>query len=251
MTTLYVKTHNVTGLKYFGKTMYDINSKDFKKYKGSGKYWVNHLKVHGKDVTTEIHAIFDEITQRDELVATALKFSEENNIVESKEWANMKPENGLDGNPIGTGPSRPIDREKWILNISESSKGMVVAMDINTGFSVRVKTEDFERYDHLVGINKGKKLTESHKEKIIASGRTHKQESKNKIGDAHRGKVVSTETKQKLSDRTITEEWRENSSVAAKNRPKICCPFCNKTGDISNMKRWHFDNCKLKGITHA
>ena len=24
----------------------------------------------------------------------------------------------------------------------------------------------------------------------------------------------------------------------------VACPYCNKQGDISNMKRWHFDNCK-------
>ena len=24
------------------------------------------------------------------------------------------------------------------------------------------------------------------------------------------------------------------------------CPYCGKTGDNSNIKRWHFDNCKFK-----
>lgn len=37
----------------------------------------------------------------DEVKEIALKFSEENNIVKSKESANMKTENGLDGNPKG------------------------------------------------------------------------------------------------------------------------------------------------------
>lgn len=40
-TTLYIKTHNKTGLKYFGKT----TSNDPYKYKGSGSYWLDHLKV--------------------------------------------------------------------------------------------------------------------------------------------------------------------------------------------------------------
>jgi hypothetical protein len=34
-----------------------------------------------------------------------------------------------------------------------------------------------------------------------------------------------------------------NASNAAKIR--IECPFCNKTGNIANMKRWHFNNCKI------
>jgi hypothetical protein len=24
----------------------------------------------------------------------------------------------------------------------------------------------------------------------------------------------------------------------------IICPYCEKSGGISNMKRWHFENCK-------
>ena len=30
------------------------------------------------------------------------------------------------------------------------------------------------------------------------------------------------------------------------NKTEIKCPHCNKTGNIGNMKRWHFDNCKAK-----
>lgn len=50
MIYLYVKTHNVTGLKYLGKT----KSKDPFRYRGSGKVWQRHIKKHGYDVTTEI-----------------------------------------------------------------------------------------------------------------------------------------------------------------------------------------------------
>lgn len=30
------------------------------------------------------------------------------------------------------------------------------------------------------------------------------------------------------------------------NKIKITCPYCLATGGKTNMKRWHFDNCKLK-----
>ena len=43
--TLYVKTHNKTGLKYLGRT-----TQDPYKYKGSGTYWRSHLKKHGNRV---------------------------------------------------------------------------------------------------------------------------------------------------------------------------------------------------------
>lgn len=47
-TWLYIKQHNVTKLKYFGKT----TNGDPYKYKGSGIYWTRHLNKHGNDVTT-------------------------------------------------------------------------------------------------------------------------------------------------------------------------------------------------------
>ena len=52
MTTysLYVKTHQVTGLKYLGQT----SKSDPHKYTGSGKYWLRHIKQHGKNWDTEI-----------------------------------------------------------------------------------------------------------------------------------------------------------------------------------------------------
>jgi len=94
MIYLYVKTHNKTGLKYFGKT----TRKDPFKYKGSGVYWKKHLKKHGNDFTTEILGLFD-----NEILCSsfAIEFSIKNNIANSEEWANLKEENGLDGSPKG------------------------------------------------------------------------------------------------------------------------------------------------------
>ena len=94
-TYLYVKTHNVTGLKYFGKT-----TRDPCKYRGSGTYWVSHLKIHGNNVSTEIIGYF---TDKDECATVAIKFSQDNNIVHAvnennkKTWANQIEENGTDG----------------------------------------------------------------------------------------------------------------------------------------------------------
>lgn len=88
-TYLYIKTHNVTGLKYFGKT----TRKNPHSYKGSGSYWVRHINKHGNNVTTEIYGYY---TDNINCLADAKIFSEKHNIVESNEWANLKPE-ALDG----------------------------------------------------------------------------------------------------------------------------------------------------------
>jgi hypothetical protein len=89
-TYLYIKTHSITGLKYFGKT----TKSDPSKYTGSGDYWLKHINVHGNHLHTEILGFF---TDKDECIRAATEFSINNNIVESKEWANFKIENGLDG----------------------------------------------------------------------------------------------------------------------------------------------------------
>jgi len=107
--TLYICTHNKTGMKYFGKTTKYFTEEDLQKYyHGSGKYWLNHLRVHGDDVTMEIYGIYNlDETADDYVKPIALKFSEDNNIVKAlnesgdrkgkKIWANINPENGLDG----------------------------------------------------------------------------------------------------------------------------------------------------------
>ena len=94
---LYIATHNKTGLKYFGKTTRHLLKEDLQKqYHGSGTFWRNHLKKYGDEVTMEVYGVYNE----DEVKEIALKFSKENNIVESKEWANLVNEDGLYGGSV-------------------------------------------------------------------------------------------------------------------------------------------------------
>jgi hypothetical protein len=94
---LYVKIHNKTGLKYLGKTV----SKDPHKYPGSGTIWRRHLEKHGYDYTTEILL---ETDSKEELIEKGLYYSNLWSVVESKEWANLKPEAG-DGGDMSMCPA--------------------------------------------------------------------------------------------------------------------------------------------------
>lgn len=87
---LYIKTHIVTGLKYFGKTTRaDINI-----YRGSGTYWLKHIKKHGYHVVTELYG---EYNCQETASLSAIKFSIDNNIVDSNEWANLELEDAKNG----------------------------------------------------------------------------------------------------------------------------------------------------------
>ena len=89
-TRLYIK--ELSGVKYFGKTFLN----DVEKYTGSGKIWRDRIKKYGKENIKTLW-VSDWYYDPAELQEVALLFSKENKIVESKEWANMHPENGLNG----------------------------------------------------------------------------------------------------------------------------------------------------------
>lgn len=105
MTTyLYSKRHIDTGLRYFGKTR-----KNPYTYNGSGTYWKRHLKIHGNNVeTTWVQAYDDEKL----LVEEAEFFSKVYDIANSNEWANLTPENGLDGRYNVSGVNNPMYGKK-------------------------------------------------------------------------------------------------------------------------------------------
>lgn len=83
---LYVKKHNWTGLKYFGRTTEDPYD-----YRGSGAYWTRHLAKYGNDVTTKVIGTY---TDSNQLRLAAQSFSAKKNITSSTKWANLLGEDG-------------------------------------------------------------------------------------------------------------------------------------------------------------
>lgn len=249
--TLYIAEHNQTGLKYFGKTTQFHKEIELQeKYHGGGTYWRRHLKKHGDDVTMKIYKICS-LNEEDEdyVEPIALKFSEENDIVNSKEWANLKKENGLDGGSdyMSEETKKKIsfyssNRSQETLNkISESSKNRKHSSDSKLKMS-RIRKGVPKTAEHKKNISEsltGRKLSYEHIENIAITKRgiPLTQDHIEKIKLATKGIPKSEETKKKMSE-------------AAKNRLPVKCPHCEKEGDIRNMKRWHFDNCK-KGFTNV
>lgn len=108
---LMLKTHNVSGIKYLCKTS---RSNPYT-YSGSGKIWKRHLKKYGWSFTTEILA---ECKTKDELIQKGQYYSTLWDVVNSKQFANLVPENG-DGGPTMTGKKMP---KKHSINKSKSLK---------------------------------------------------------------------------------------------------------------------------------
>jgi hypothetical protein len=96
-TFLYIKQHTKTNLLYFGQT----RVRNIEKYKGSGSYWLRHLKKHGRQhVITVWYCLF---TDPVELFNVAVQYSTLHDIVKSDAYANLIAENGFDGCAKGTG----------------------------------------------------------------------------------------------------------------------------------------------------
>lgn len=196
-TYLYVKTHNVTGLKYFGKT-----TSKRKNYKGSGIYWTAHIKKHGYDVTTEIVGYF---TDPEECMKFALDFSEKNNIVESNEWANLSVENGLGGGDTFTFKT---DSDKQIINEKRKQT-----------YSLKSEEELEEiRRKNSIGVKKYiQENIETRKQtarKIVAkrkeSGKDwHSEETRLKIKSNN--KAGTPEVKEKLRNHNLGKKNPEHS----------------------------------------
>lgn len=103
---LYEKTHDKTGLKYFGRTVDNPET-----YRGSGKYWTRHLDAYGDDVTTKVIGTF---TDSAELKTAAERYSETHRVNTSTEYANLL---GEDGGTSGAGWNPTTDHSGRIAEL--------------------------------------------------------------------------------------------------------------------------------------
>ena len=71
------------------------------------------------------------------------------------------------------------------------------------------------------------------------------EETKQKISKSLTGLKASQETKQKQSE-SRKKYLSENPHPSQGPQKIITCPHCSKSGGVSNMTRYHFDNCKKK-----
>lgn len=202
-TWLYVKKHSVTGLLYFGKTTLStpIN------YIGSGKYWRNHLKVHGTQIETIWCMLF---TDYSDLIEFAELFSEFFDVAKSDDWANLKAENGLDG---GSDKGRP--GRVGYTHTDTTRKKMSVS---HTGKALSEETRQ---------KLKGRYVSVETKEKMRASNRSSSEAVRARISEACRDRVVSLEARLRMSNAARNRN-RKRSPMSAETKEKISKSMKNR-----------------------
>ena len=203
---LYKKTHKVNGLKYLGKTV-----KDPFKYAGSGIRWKHHLKEHGYDVETEILL---ETPDHNEIKKWGIYYSNLWNIVESTEWANLKPEEGDGGNmgPIGAKkvseklkghPNWSIPRtEEMNKKLSDTKKKQLSVLS-SEEHSIRIKNS----------CSSPKSWTTDRKDKISKALTGLKRSEINKLNSqqsalVHRNSLTKNQKQQIYGKQNSGKTWK-------------------------------------------
>lgn len=129
---LYLKTHRETGLKYLGQTKRDPH-----KYKGSGKYWKQHVKKHGDNIDT---LILQECSNMNVLKEAGMLYSRLWDVENNPEFANLKPENG-DGGGLPSGEKHPnwgkVASKETRKKMSDAHKGRKYSPEFGQQISER------------------------------------------------------------------------------------------------------------------
>lgn len=226
-TYLYIKQHTITGKLYFGKSSRNLNG--MLKYRGSGKYWKDHFKFHGKEhVITLWHQLYDNVF---DLVADALSMSKSFDIVNSDSWANLQYENGLDGGTLAS------DKTKKILS--------EMRMGSKNNFYGKTHTDESRKLISISQKGISKNLSEDYLEKLII-----RMSGENNF---NYGKIVPEERRLKQSitmrGRKHTKEHSANQSKAQTFRFDILCHF-NITlikismEEFSDLFGWCRESCR-------
>lgn len=116
---------------------------------------------------------------------------------------------------------------------------------------------------HLIAKRLGRSLENISNWNMSKEGRERLRQSKlgdnnpmrnpkvaKKVSDALKGRKKSKEAEKKrleTAKKNNTLKRSEETKIKMrKPKDKVECPHCKLTGGISQMKRWHFNNCKQK-----
>ncbi len=105
------------------------------------------------------------------------------------------------------------------------------------------KKRQYATGEHVHGL-----LGVGHSEETKRKMSEHMSSSKNHFLGKKQSQETIDKRVAKVTGRKNTDETKSRMSLAAKNRKTIDCPHCGLAGHPSNMRRWHFDNCKSLNI---
>ena len=199
-TALLVMEHNITGLKYFCKTTV-LNR--VHRYKGSGIAWLKHLRAHNFNVKVGVLGFY---VEEKRCLDAAKKFSEDNNIVNSLEWANAVPETGRNGACM-KGERNPFFGKKHKPESMDAIRQKKIGKSVNKG-----AYQSPEKRAKISASLKGRKNPVV---SAALTGRKLSDETKSKISKAGKGRQFTMATKEKIRQSSLAQwaKYRANGNT--------------------------------------
>lgn len=115
------------------------------------------------------------------------------------------------------------------------------SLRVSKSFKGRKPCSDENKHNISLGLQNSKKFKESMKVLgIKRRGISRPLEIGRKVSTSKMGHSVSLETRKRISESLKGRAGMKHSIIA--------CPHCPKTGGNNTMTRWHFDNCKERGV---
>lgn len=206
------------------------------------------------------------------------------NTVNNKIYIGLHQTTRIDDRYMGSGKLLKLAIKKYgiasfkkdILHVYDNLEDVIAA-------EIEIVTEEFCRRKDTYNIMPGGKFGSRRRNGLTFEGKAHTEQTKETIRNASTGRLHSEETKKQMSENNFakrdsdrqresasnagsyekTQPQREKISASLKEynrqnqltgqphynsrpKPKVECPYCDKTGAMHVMSRWHFDNCKNK-----
>lgn len=233
-TRLSVKELN--GVKYLCKSTLH----DFEKYTGSGVHWKKIVKKYGRNNVKTLW-VSDWFYCPHHLQDFALMYSEYNQVVESDEWANLKPETGLDGN------CNPA-----LIKIA-MNRPEVVAKRKETDSLPEVRAR------RSAALTEVASRPETQQKRSLSAKKNYKDESKREMVINRTNKMIETmrldETRKRVSESVIETHWTKNAdadeimrkiseSKTGVSLKRVVCEHCGKEVATNIYTRYHGNKCK-------
>ena len=232
--------------------------------KGSGKRAWNHKGIASRGSSLPVHKKIMSMESEPEIkiLASGLTekeaYSKEEHVISDigRRCKGAGPLLNLaDGGDGGTSGFVVNLTEEQIKKKNDALKSVDVRNRISEGVknSNRVLTDKGRSI--LSAAHKGKVLSKETRTKISLSkkgkpGWEKTAKQKAAVSERNKGRTLSENTKKKISD--AVKKTGMTMDQKKKQREsvlkKVECPHCGKVGARSIMLRWHFDNCKKRSI---
>ena len=256
----YHYTYRITNIKdkmhYYGVHSCNCLPKEdigIEYFSSAKKEFINHQKQNPEQYKYKVIKIFD---TRVEAVEHEIFLHKKFDVKLHEQFYNRSNQTSTGFDRSGIKQSYKSPAGCRIMNDGTIFK-LVKPEEFNTyicnGYAFGGKPKSEECKKKISIANKGYIATEETKAKLREAcggennsmyGKNHTEESKAKMRKSAEGRIISEETKIKMSISSIgfthTEESKAKMRMIALNREKVKCPYCDKEGDIGNMKRSPF-----------